>query len=41
MIIVTVGGGCDDNCDSWLLVVMLIVTVAGGCDDYSDSWWWL
>ena len=35
MIIVSDGGGCDDN--------SLIVTDChcGGCDDYSDRLWWL
>ena len=40
MIIVTDGGGCDDNSDR-LAVVMMIVTDDGCCVDDSDRWWLL
>ena len=41
MMIVTEGGGCDDDSDRWLVVVMMIVTDGDGFGDDSDRWWWL
>ena len=41
MMIVTDDGGCDNDSDRMMVVVMMIVIDGGGCDDDSDRWRWL
>ena len=39
MMIVTDGGGCDNDKCQMVLVVMMIVSDDCGCDGDSDRWW--